>query len=141
MAIKQVLGGAVFLPNARMPGFLALAFLVSFFCLAGCAGGNGGEQGIGQQGLGQSGLAQASMQESQKTVSGAVAFLAAKYSRQDVPQASIITNVAELQKTKRAIYANARDGMVLVLWPDLLVIYDPASNAVVTEMPLNTFEG
>ncbi|MFH1588210.1 MAG: hypothetical protein ABIA76_02640 [Candidatus Diapherotrites archaeon] len=59
-----------------------------------------------------------------------------KYNKEEIPSVEVIYNVEELVKQKRIIYENAENGMLLVQWSDLLVIYDYKKEEIVKELPI-----
>lgn len=83
----------------------------------------------------------ASADDEQQVINSAVAFLSIKYGKTAVqPQAMVVKNADELKERQKAIFGEAENGMVLVVWPDLLVIFDPETQKVVKELEINSFE-
>jgi len=59
-----------------------------------------------------------------------------KYSKTESPQITLIANADELKANQKAIYEDAENGMFLIQWPDLLVIYDYDNQKVVQELAI-----
>ncbi|GEM_PF-6034199 len=87
-------------------------------------------------------LSEGTPPSSQQGVESATVLLMAKYGKkQERPQVRVLADTKSLKAHQAAIYGKAEDGMLLVAWKDLLVIYDPKSGNVVQELAINTFEG
>ena len=61
-----------------------------------------------------------------------------KYSKDETPQITLIENADELKSKQKVIYKNAKNGMFIVQWEDLLVIYDYKNQKVVQELAITS---
>ncbi|MFH1240150.1 MAG: hypothetical protein V1672_02940 [Candidatus Diapherotrites archaeon] len=63
-------------------------------------------------------------------------IMSEKYPKDEIPQITLIENADELKSQQQVIYKNAENGMFIVQWPDLLVIYDYENQEVVQELAI-----
>ncbi len=142
--------------NSKIPvaaGTAGIIAVAALFFIAGCAQQGSGPGAPQQQeaaqggaqaaaGIGQPAASSVAGQGAENAViEDAIATLQAKYGKSTTPEVRVIGNVENLRQKQAAIYGNAKNGMLVAAWSDLLVVYDPASSSVVQELPISTMGG